>query len=214
MSVRHMDAAQRILFAFKSSVLSETYGNVLDVNATVADVDLYSLQNTNRLRIIATSHSHETSQRINSLRPSRPVVSTTTLDLDSVRGKHDLQWILNGITLNCIFWRLTRVQDMRATVRLLANHMSTDAIVYIHAMHTERINEQLLCHEMSMNRLMPTFDIHDVDEACIGAGLHHIYDSSLERLAETLRINILPLERRVCAVHKVRAYQLGVSLSP
>lgn len=217
-----MDSAHRVLSSFKLSALKDSLGVVLDINAIATDVDTYSAVNSKNICVIATSHSQDTTRRIESLKPSRPEVRTATVDLQSPYGLYCLQCHLQNVSLSAVFWRLESVHDLGRTIKLLATRMNSDAILYIYAVHREMAKELILCREAyqsngvlhigSSRRQMPQFDIDDVHDACVNAGLQHIFDENLHDTAERIGMNILPLCRRLCKAHKVRAYQVGVSL--
>lgn len=217
-----MDSAHRVLSSFKLSALKDSAGVVLDINATVSDVDTYSAVNSKKIVVLATSHSEDTTRRIESLKPSRPDVHTATVDLQSSRGVYWLQCYLRSVALSAVFWRLESVRDLGRTVALLAARMQSDAILYIYAVDHEMARELILCREAyetngvlhigNSRRQMPQFNIDDVHDACVSAGLQHIFDENLDQTADRIGVNILPLCRRICKAHKVRAYQIGVHL--
>ena len=217
-----MDSAHHVLSSFKLSALKDSTGVVLDINATVSDVDTYSAVNSRNITVIATSHSQDTTRRIESLKPTRPEVCTVTVDLQAPYGLYWLQCHLQNTELSAVFWRLESVNDLTRTIALLSTRMRSDAILYIYAVHREMARELILCEEAyesngvlhiaNCKRQMPQFDIDDVHDACVHAGLQHIFDENLDDTADRIGVNILPICRRICKAHKVRAYQVGVHL--
>lgn len=216
------DTAYRVLTSFKTAVLADTAGLVADLNATVGDVDVYSATNTNKVRLIATTHSAKTAERINSLKPSRPVVEVVCIDLSRSWGTLQLQHILTRRPLAAVFWRLEKATDIARTVTLLAHSLTHDGIIYIYALDRARMKDCILTRDVGVfgdtvrvdehTRTIPDFSIDDIDTACRAAGLSHIFDENLDSTADRLQMNILPRCRTLCCMHRVRAYQKGINL--
>lgn len=217
-----MDADHNAYATFKASVLNDTVGAVLDINATVYDMDVYSATNTSRICVLATSHSAKTVQLMHLRAPSRPRTQCVTIDLKHAHGCYALQHHVGDVEFAAIFWRLGCVHDVQRVAKLLSVHMHSDAILYVSAVDHDKLKELILCGDahrsgtaVHIGRHVRAFtgaDVEDVHTACLNAGMHSVFNAQLNDLADHAHMNLLPHCIKLCAVHTVRAYQVGVKL--